>query len=136
MKNRIKYLFALMAMAVILNALNVIIGLITKQYIGAFASFVMCWAICEVGSALYVWQQDDSQKIRKQNFELRLDNMKRFAEIIKLKEILKQICFKLNIVSASGEFNRLFLCADSEFITSKILERIETHKAVCNEQKG
>lgn len=136
MKNRIKYLFVLMAMAIILNALNVIIGLITKQYIGAFASFIMCWAIFEVGSALYEWQKDDSQKIRKQNYDLRLDNMKRFAEIVKLKEVLKQICFKFNIVASSAEFNRLLLGADSEFLVTKILERIETHKAVCNEQEG
>lgn len=136
MKNRIKYLFALMAMAIILNALSVIVGLITKQYIGAFASFIMCWAIFEVGSALYEWQKDDSQKIHKQNFDLRLDNMKRFAEILKLKEILKKICFKFNVTASSAEFNRFLLGADSELIASKILERIENHKAVLNEQEG
>lgn len=136
MKNRIKYLFALMAIAIILNALNVIIGLITKQYIGAFVSFIMCWAIFEVGSALFEWQKDDNQKIRKQNYDLRLDNMKRFTEIVKLKEVLKQICFKFNVVASSAEFNRLLFGADSEFFITKILERIETHKAVCNEQEG
>ena len=96
----------------------------------------MCWAIFEVGSALYEWQKDDNQKIRKQNYDLRLDNMKRFTEIAKLKEVLKQICFKFNVVASSAEFNRFLLGADSELIASKILERIENHKAVLNEQEG
>lgn len=136
MNFRIKCLFLLIIISVILNALNVIIGLLTKQYICAFGSFVMCWAIFEVGRTLYEWQSDDSLKIRKQNFDLRLDNMKRFAEIVKLKEVLKKICFKFNVAASPAEFNRFLLGADSELIASKILERIENHKAVLNEQEG
>lgn len=132
---RIKYLFALMATALLLNALNAIIGLITKEYINTFTSSLLCWTIYEVGVIFYVYQKDDSRKIRKQNNDLKYENLKRFLENRKLKEILKQICFRFNIIASSAEFNRLIINTDSEYILLKILERIETSKAVCNEQK-
>lgn len=135
MKMRIKYLFALMATALLLNALNAIIGLITKEYINTFTSSLLCWTIYEVGVIFYVYQKDDSRKIRKQNNDLKYENLKRFLENRKLKEILKQICFRFNIIASSAEFNRLIINTDSEYILLKILERIETSKAVCNEQK-
>ena len=129
MTYKIKFLFLLIGIAILLSAFNVVFLIIAKQYIGAFGSFVMCWAILENARALQYLQKDDVQKEIAKNRELKLENIRRFAEIVKLREILKRICFKLNIVASSAEFNRLLHAADSEFIEAQIFKRIELHSS-------
>ena len=40
-------------------------------------------------------------------------------------DILKDVLFKLNVVSASGEYKRLLQGADKEFVINKVMEKVK-----------